>query len=90
MVLFEMVKYHARTYPSDIPLRREEVAAHFDVATIKMGTSYSLHTEYSYGKRALNSNLISKFPVLMEAQKRRSPPTLEKPRVGVCICTIYF
>ena len=90
MVLFEMVKYHARTYPSDIPLRREEVAAHFDVATIKMGTSYSLHTEYSYGKRALNSNLISKFPVLMEAQKGEVPQLWKSPEWASAFAQFIF
>ncbi len=31
-VIFEMVKYHHQNYPEDIPLRIEEVAAHFDVS----------------------------------------------------------
>jgi hypothetical protein len=31
MAVFEMVKYHKQKYPADIPLKIEEVAAHFDL-----------------------------------------------------------
>lgn len=69
MVLFEMIKYHTHIYPEDIPLRTEEVSVHFDVSNIKPSLQSSLHTEYSYGKRTFNSELISKFPSLISAQK---------------------
>ncbi|XOQ44895.1 MAG: hypothetical protein ACFWTN_10690 [Clostridium sp.] len=32
MAMFEMIKYHNQRYPYDIPLKIEEIAAHFDVA----------------------------------------------------------
>ncbi len=34
MTTFEMVKYHNKEYPLQIPLRIEEVAAHFDIQKI--------------------------------------------------------
>lgn len=73
MAVFEMVKYHTQTYPENIPLHIEEVAAHFDITNIKSSMQQSLHTEYSYGKRMLNSELILKFPVLASAQKNGIP-----------------
>lgn len=68
-----MVKYHDQSYPADIPLHVEEVAGHFDVERIRHSLKYSLHTEYSYGKRKLESQLISSFPALVEAQKNGVP-----------------
>ena len=35
MVAFEMVKYHNREYPKEIPLRLAEVAAHFDIRYLR-------------------------------------------------------
>ncbi len=90
MALFEMVKYHTQTYPSDIPLRSEEVAAHFDITNIKGVISYSLHTEYSYGKRALNSKFISKFPVLVEAQKDGVPQLWKSPEWAASFAQFIF
>lgn len=73
MTVFEMVKYHGQTYPQEIPLRFEEVAGHFDIERIHHSLRYSLHTEYSYGKRKFESGLISSFPALVEAQKNGVP-----------------
>jgi hypothetical protein len=73
MTVFEMVKYHKQEYPSDITLRTEEVAAHFDISKINSILNCSLHTEYSYGKRKFDSSLISSFPALMAAQKDGVP-----------------
>ena len=73
MAVFEMVKYHAQEYPEDIPLRTEECAAHFDITSVKADLRYSLHTEYSYGKRKFNSSLIQNFPELLAAQKMGVP-----------------
>jgi hypothetical protein len=55
VTIFEMVKYHGQTYPREIPLRVEEVAGHFDIERINHSLRYSLHTEYSYGKRKFES-----------------------------------
>ena len=73
MANFQMVKYHARNYPLDIPLYLAEIAAHFDVIAIGCYTPYSLHTEYSYGKRALDSTLLSTFPTIVGAAKNGVP-----------------
>lgn len=35
--------------------------------------NYSLHTEYSYGKRNLSSSLVTQFPVLCDANKDGVP-----------------
>ena len=73
MTLFEMIKYHSQAYPTNIPLRIEEVAAHFDIAKIQASMRCSLHTEYSYGKRMLNNAIITNFPALVSAQKDGIP-----------------
>ena len=73
MTSFEMIKYHGQEYPADVPLRIEEIAAHFDITCIGGRLEKSLHTEYSYGKRALNSPLIMKYPELTAAQKAGVP-----------------
>lgn len=68
-----MIKYHGQSYPANVPLRIEEIAAHFDVQQIEGQLDYSLHTEYSYGKRKLNSPLIEKYHELKTAQKDGVP-----------------
>lgn len=67
--VFEMVKYHSRTYPSNVPIRTEEIAAHFDIKEIRRTLNYSLHTEYSFGKRKFDSKLINKFSEIVSAKK---------------------
>lgn len=71
--VFEMVKYHKREYPEGIPLRIEEVACHFDIQSINPSMDYSLHTEYSYGKRKYNTELISQFPELTNSNRDGIP-----------------
>ncbi len=73
MTSFEMIKYHGQEYPADVPLRIEEIAAHLDITSIGGRLEKSLHTEYSYGKRKLNSHLIAKYPELFDAQKDNVP-----------------
>jgi hypothetical protein len=73
MAVFEMVKYHKQKYPADIPLKIEEVAAHFDVSKISGTLGYSLHTEYSYGKRRFDSQAIATYPSIIAAQKDGVP-----------------
>ena len=76
MTSFEMIKYHGQEYPADVPLRIEEIAAHFDITSIGGRLEKSLHTEYSYGKRALNSPLIMKMTDFL------SSPLLPDPLPG--------
>lgn len=73
MTAFEMIKYHSLEYPKDIPLRIEEIAAHFDVTNVRSKFKRSFHTEYSYGKRKLNSDLLTKYPEILSAQKDGIP-----------------
>lgn len=73
MAVFEMVKYHSQEYPTEIPLRLEEIAAHFDATSISSSIDRSLHTEYSYGKRALENEFIYEFPSLISSQKYGVP-----------------
>ena len=74
MTSFEMVKYHSKLYPQDIPLKIEELAAHFDVDTLACSSlNRSLHTEYSFFKREFKTNRISKYPELLSAQKDGIP-----------------
>ena len=61
MPKFIPVKYHARKYPSHITPLVTEIAAHFDVDKINPRGKFSLHTEYSYANRKLNSELISSY-----------------------------
>jgi len=63
-----MVKYHNQEYPIEVPLRIEEVAAHFDVQKVKGTLGMSLHTEYSYGKRRFDSDIVAAFPEIITAQ----------------------
>ena len=73
MAIFEMVKYHNQTYPADISLRIAECAANFDITSVNTDLQPSLHTEYSYGKRKLNSTIVSQFPEIVAAQKDGIP-----------------
>lgn len=73
MTSFEMIKYHGQEYPQEIPLRTEEIAAHFDILSIGGKLKRSLHTEYSYGRRRLDSALISRYPELQTAHKDGVP-----------------
>lgn len=73
MTSFEMIKYHGRQYPADIPLHIEEIAAHFDVASISGNLDKSLHTEYSYGKRKWDTSLVKIYTEIISAQKDKVP-----------------
>ena len=72
--VFEMVKYHNKEYPAHIPLSCEELTSHLDVSEIQVELPfYSLHTEYSYGKRNFTSKLYEKNSELIRAQKNGVP-----------------
>ena len=73
VILFKMVRYHQKKYPSYIPLHLEEVAGHFDVRRVFPTLPYSLHTEYSYGKRTFQSELIQKYPEIVRANQDGIP-----------------
>ena len=72
--IFEMVKYHGKEYPAEIVMRCEEIAAHLDINMIEPELlNYSLHTEYSYGKRKFDSTLYNETSELALAQKGGVP-----------------
>ena len=73
MSQFEMVKYHSQDYPADIPLKTEEIAAHFDISSIGGSLNRSLHTEYSYGKRKFCATPVTAFDEIVSAHKDGVP-----------------
>lgn len=70
---FRFVQYGGNSYPDGITPELVEVAGHLDKERIEDIPAYSLHTEYSYGKRKLTSTLLDQFPELREANKEGVP-----------------
>lgn len=70
---FIFVQYHKKKYPEDITPDLVEVAGHFDKDKIDDVENYSLHTEYSYGKRKFSTKLIKNYPELCESNKKEIP-----------------
>ena len=70
---FRFVQYGSTPYPAEITAELVEVAGHLDKDKIEDLPNYSLHTEYSYGKRNLSSSLVTQFPVLCDANKDGVP-----------------
>lgn len=73
MSIFIPIEYDGRKYPKDISSKIKEVAGNFDVPYIRPLKEYSLHTEYSYGKRKFNTSLISNFKTIRESHKNFIP-----------------
>lgn len=71
--LFTFISYNSLTYPPGYNSNIQEVAGHLDKSVIEPADSYSLHTEYSYGKRKLDSELLSRFPVLQQSNREGVP-----------------
>lgn len=67
------VQYHNKHYPEEIVPTIREVAGHFDKNSIDASGEYSLHTEYSYMGRDLDSPLIRRFPTIQTEQRRGIP-----------------
>ena len=70
---FELIEYNGIPYPEGYISRIKEVAGHLDKEEIEQEDSYSLHTEYSYGKRKLDSVILNKYKALREAHKGGVP-----------------
>lgn len=70
---FIFVEYNGVAYPPEYVSEISEVAAHLDKQNIEEKELYSLHTEYSYGKRNFDTERIKKFPVLQLANKDGVP-----------------
>lgn len=67
------VKYRGISYPKGIKAKVEEVAGHFDVGQIRPKGDYSLHTEYSYGKRHFDKPIVRKCSAIIKANKDGIP-----------------
>ena len=70
---FILVEYNNLPYPEGYTAQLHEVAAHLDKESIAPKGNYSLHTEYSYGKRKFDTAYMERFPVLSEASKDGVP-----------------
>ena len=71
---FKMVKYHSKEYPNDIPLGICELATHVDIDKIAVyGENYSLHTEYSYGKRNFSSVALKGLDEIINSNRDGVP-----------------
>jgi hypothetical protein len=73
MSLLIPVKYHSRNYPRGIHSNIEEISGHFAKPEIKPIMDYSLHTEYSYSPRKLDSDLLKELPVIQNSHKKLVP-----------------
>lgn len=73
MALFKMVKYHRREYPPSIPINIEEIAGHFDVKSTNSTMDYSIHTEYSYGKRKFLNKNLAMLDLIVSSNKKGVP-----------------
>jgi hypothetical protein len=73
MAKFIPVKYRGKAYPAGISCPIKEVAGHLDKTSIDASGAYSLHTEYSYGRRKLNSSIMHNHLVLKDANKEGIP-----------------
>lgn len=70
---FVFIEYNGVQYPEGYSAQIHEVAGHLDKETIEAAEAYSLHTEYSYGKRKFDTERIAAFPILCEANKDGVP-----------------
>lgn len=70
---FELIEYNGIPYPEGYVSKIKEVAGHLDKENIETEDCYSLHTEYSYGKRKFESSILEKYKALREANKGGVP-----------------
>ena len=70
---FRFVQYGGNAYPDGIVPELVEIAGHLDKECIESFPNYSLHTEYSYGKRNCSSEIIKMYPALCKANKDGVP-----------------
>lgn len=70
---FIFIEYNGVLYPEGYSAQIHEVAGHLDKEALEPTEAYSLHTEYSYGKRKFDTARISLFPALRESNKDGVP-----------------
>ena len=71
--MFELIEYNGVPYPEGYVSKIKEVAGHLDKEDIEQVDCYSLHTEYSYGKRKFDSSILAKYESLRKANKGGIP-----------------
>lgn len=71
--VFELIEYNGIPYPEGYVSKIKEVAGHLDKEDTEQVECYSLHTEYSYGKRKFDSPILAKYESLREANKGGVP-----------------
>lgn len=67
------VLYNNKQYPEGIQVKVQEIAAHFDIKAVNPHMQYSLHTEYSYGKRSFKSPYAKGLDVITASHKNGVP-----------------
>jgi len=67
------VEYNGIKYPNCIEPTIQEIPAHFDKKKIFPEIDYSLHTEYSYGRRKFESDLVKELDTITSSHKRSVP-----------------
>ncbi|MDY2683629.1 MAG: hypothetical protein SOV94_02185 [Eubacteriales bacterium] len=70
---FIPIEYNNICYSKDIKCNIKEIAGNFDKENIEYYSNYSLHTEYSYGQRKFNTNIVNKYKSICEAHKEYVP-----------------
>lgn len=70
---FILIEYNGVPYPNGFVSDIKEIAGHLDKNEIEAAEKYSLHTEYSYGTRKFDTELISNFPELKTSHKNGVP-----------------
>jgi len=61
------------SYPEGIEAEMREVAAHFDSSVKEVDSRYSLHTEYSYLRRSMESRALKDLENIKSARKSGIP-----------------
>ena len=70
---FILIEYNSVPYPNGFVSNIKEIAGHLDKSEIETAEKYSLHTEYSYGTRKFDTELISNFTELKTSHKNGVP-----------------
>ncbi len=77
---FIFIEYNNVPYPEGFISDIKEIAAHLDKNEIETAERYSLHTEYSYGTRKFDTELISDFTELKTSHKNGVPQLWESDK----------
>jgi len=68
------IEYRGKSYPNGITPSIKEVAGHFDITSLNIkDKNYSLHTEYSFGKRRLDLPIIESDGEISKANIKGIP-----------------